>query len=74
MVRVCTLTDLDDCDGSWHPCHDCGGEGWIEEEDWEGMYLDPEVITSPTCRGKGGWPCPDAVDEGGLDTGQKAGA
>lgn len=55
-MAVCHA-DPNDCDGTVHVCWDCGGEGWIEEDDG----LEIEERTCQTCRGRGGWPCPAAT-------------
>lgn len=59
--------DLDTCDGSWHVCWVCGGDGvniadCIEDscccadtEDEHG------IVTCNNCNGKGGYPCPVAA-------------
>lgn len=43
-----------DCDGAWHDCYNCGGEGYVEPDDWQ----DDEDEVCGTCSGEGGWPCP----------------
>lgn len=32
MNEPCSL-DIGDCDGQWHYCSECGGDGWIEGDD-----------------------------------------
>lgn len=49
---VCTH---EDCHGEWHECWDCGGDGWVESDDWQ--YGDEQLICLH-CEGDGGWPCP----------------
>jgi hypothetical protein len=49
---VCTS---EDCNGERHECWNCGGDGFVESDDWqdwggEGMCQ--------TCGNVGSWPCP----------------
>lgn len=37
------------CDGTWHTCPDCGGDGAVF------------LRWCNTCDGQGGWPCPDVA-------------
>lgn len=54
------LCDPNDCDGEWHICWNCGGMGWVfeEEEDIE----DGDMVCCHVCHGKEGWPCPRAKE------------
>jgi hypothetical protein len=38
--------------GYWNDCEECGGEGYHEDEDWDGWM---DHITCDICHGKGGW-------------------
>jgi hypothetical protein len=48
--------DSDTCDGTTHICWECGGDGWVESDDWQDYG---EEYMCSVCRGNGGWPCPD---------------
>lgn len=52
--------DPESCDGRWHICGDCGGEGFVEDP-WEDGGPPEEAICT-TCGGEGGWPCPDPLE------------
>lgn len=45
-----------DCDGRFHSCPDCGGEGFTED-DFDGSGAE-EMVPCSTCAGRGGWACP----------------
>jgi hypothetical protein len=45
----------EDCDGSRHVCWDCGGDGFVESEDWQDWGAENMCRT---CRNVGSWPCP----------------
>jgi hypothetical protein len=49
----------DDCDGFWHVCWQCGGEGILESDDDCG---EVEEAPCQLCRADGGWPCPNAEE------------
>ena len=51
------ICDDPDCGGERHECHDCGGDGFVESDDWQDLA---ELFPCSTCQGQGGWPCPDA--------------
>lgn len=53
--------DPEVCDGEWHTCYNCGGEGEIESEDWQDDEMEPCSI----CGGSGGWECPDPLSRRG---------
>lgn len=53
---VCELDDAQ-CNGRFHDCWNCGGDGWVASED--GNFWGEEY-TCHHCHGKGGWPCPAA--------------
>lgn len=61
-VRV--ICDEPDCDGGFHECHDCGGDGWVLGDCFEDCCCcaDPEsehdFLKCDICDGAGGWPCP----------------
>lgn len=42
------------CGGSctWEDCDECGGEGFIEDDDPD---YEPDLVNCPNCRSKGGW-------------------
>lgn len=47
--------DIDICNGETHSCYDCGGDGYVESDDWQ----DDEVeFECSTCNGTGVLPCP----------------
>lgn len=54
-----------DCNGAWHPYFDCE-DGYVEGECGEDSCccVDPQLehglVMCSACRGRGGWPCPDA--------------
>lgn len=64
VVKTC---NYEDCDGDWHACPHCGGEGYIVDDCFEDSCpcADPEtdhdIIECDYCRGKGGWKCPAAA-------------
>ena len=55
--------ELDDCDGSWHVCWNCGGDGVYLADCFEDSCCcgDPETehdtVLCNMCSGKGGTPC-----------------
>jgi hypothetical protein len=49
----------EECDGSWHTCWECGGEGGVESDDWQD---GEDLLRCSLCRGACGWPCPDSLD------------
>lgn len=51
--------DPDICDGTWHHCWRCGGEGSVEPRNSE----DGELVDCEECEGEGGWPCPNPEPE-----------
>lgn len=40
------------CEQLWHECEECGGDGWVESDDWQDF---DEEMPCPTCRTEGGW-------------------
>ena len=51
----CTA-DEDECDGYWHSCWTCGGEGYVESDDRQDD--DDQGDLCPDCMGRGGLLCP----------------
>lgn len=48
------------CDGCYegsHECYECGGDGYIESDDWQDFGA---LVKCPICFGRGAWPCPAA--------------
>jgi hypothetical protein len=46
---------------SFEPCDYCGGEGWIEDDDWQADEGDGQ--NCETCQGEGGhWACCSSVE------------
>lgn len=39
----------------WIDCHDCGGDGWVEYDDGDGIVPDIRDDRCGICGGKGGW-------------------
>ena len=50
--------DPEACDGEWHTCWNCGGEGAVDSDDWQ--FGDEEIC--PVCRGEGSWRCPNPLE------------
>ena len=48
-------------DGHWEDCHDCGGDGFRDDEcecnafEDTCMCLNPKPPRCSTCKGRGGW-------------------
>jgi len=55
------------CDGRWHDCWNCGGEGWTEGDGGEDSPIGegPEEDCG-VCHGLGGWPCPRHLGGGDI--------
>lgn len=62
---------LDNCDGQWHVCWRCGGDGIIIADCIEDSCCcvdhEEEHGEEPcyNCDGKGGYPCPSAASHTG---------
>ena len=41
------------CEMVFSECYDCGGDGWVESDDWQDFG---ELMRCGTCQGETGWP------------------
>jgi hypothetical protein len=61
MSDFSTICEAEECDGRWHDCWNCGGEGISGGHDCGEDACPcavPEEGTCRVCNGKGGWACP----------------
>ena len=48
--------DIDECNGESHECWFCGGNGWVEDDEWQNC--DEDFLECEVCHGTGSRPCP----------------